>query len=281
MQELKDKVVVITGAGSGIGRALAVQLATRGARLALNDWNEAQLHKTRDLISQYSEVLTEAFDVGESSACFAFAQKVADHFGQIDVVVNNAGIALEQRKTLDIPMEDFEKTLRVNLWGVIYGTRAFLPFLKDRPEAALVNISSIFGVVGQPLQSAYVTSKFAVRGFTEVLRNELVDSSVAVTCVHPGGIRTNIIRNIETDQTARLEKFAQAFDKMARTSPEAAARQIITAIQKKKRRLLIGRDALIMDLLARLLPGLYDKIIYRNFDVERFSFARSRQSQGT
>lgn len=281
MQKLNDKVVVITGAGSGIGRALAIQLATQGAKLALNDWNEAQLKDTRQLISQHSEVLTEAFDVGESSACFAFAQKVADHFGQIDVVINNAGVAHEQRKTLDLALEEFEKILQVNLWGVIYGTRAFLPFLKDRPEAALVNISSIFGVVGQPLQSAYVTSKFAVRGFTEVLRNELADSSVAITCVHPGGIKTNIIRNIESDQTARLEKFAQAFDKMAKTTPEEAARQIINAIQKKKRRLLIGRDALIMDILARLLPGLYDKIIYRNFDVERFSFAKSRQSQGT
>lgn len=278
MQKLKDKVVVITGAGSGIGRALAIQLATQGAKLALNDWNGTHLGETRQLISQHSAVLTEVFDVGESSACFAFAQKVADHFGQIDVVINNAGVAHEQRKTLDLGMEEFEKILQVNLWGVIYGTRAFLPFLKDRPEAALVNISSIFGVVGQPLQSAYVTSKFAVRGFTEVLRNELVDSSVTVTCVHPGGIQTNIIRNIETDQTARLEKFAQAFDKMAKTTPEEAARQIISAIQKKKRRLLIGRDALIMDILARLLPGLYDKIIYRNFDVERFSFKQKETS---
>lgn len=272
MKNLKNKVIVITGAGSGIGRALAIQLATQGAKLALNDRNEAQLKQTRHLISEHSDVLTEAFDVGDSAAFFAFAQKVAAHYGHVDVVINNAGIALEQRKTLDIPLEDFEKTLQVNLWGVIYGTRAFLPFLLDRPEAALVNISSIFGIVGQPLQSAYVTSKFAVRGFTEVLRNELVGSSLSVTCVHPGGIRTNIIRNITTDQAERREKFAQAFDKMAKTSPDEAARQIITAMQKKKRRLLIGRDALIMDLLARLLPARYHRIIYRSFDVERFSF---------
>lgn len=277
MQELKNKVIVITGAGSGIGRALAIQLASRGARLALNDWNEEQLNQTRHLISEHSEVLTEAFDVGDSSSFFAFAQSVADHYGQVDVLINNAGIALEQRKTIDIPMEDFEKTLQVNLWGVIYGSRAFLPFLMDRPEAALVNISSIFGVVGQPLQSAYVTSKFAVRGFTEVLRNELTSSKVAITCVHPGGIRTNIIRNIATERLEHREKFAQAFEKMAKTSPDEAARQIMTAIQKKKRRLLIGRDALIMDILARLLPARYHQIIYRNFDVERFSFARSRQ----
>lgn len=276
MKDLKDKVVVVTGAGSGIGRALAVQLSAQGARLALNDWNEELLIQTRELISAHTAVFTKAFDVGDSAAFFAFAQEVAQHFGQIDVLINNAGIAHEPKQTEAISLEEYEKIVKVNLWGVIYGTRAFLPFLKDRKQASLVNISSIFGVVGQPLQSAYVTSKFGVRGFTEVLRNELVGSSVRVTCVHPGGIRTNIIRHIETEQGERREKFAQSFEKMAKTSPQEAARQIITAIHKKKRRLLIGRDALIMDILARLFPSFYHKIIYRNFDVQRFSFAKSR-----
>ena len=271
MQNLKDKVIAITGAGSGIGRALAIQLAGQGAKLALNDWNETNLLETERLLPPSTERLLESFDVGEQSAVYQFAQNVVDHFGQVDVIVNNAGITLEQRKTSDSGIDDFEKVLRINLWGVIYGSKAFLPFFSVRPQATIVNISSIFGIAGQPLQGPYVTSKFGVRGFSETLRNELEHTNVSVLTVHPGGIRTNIIKNIETDQQVRRDKFAKAFEKMAKTSPEDAAAVIIKAIQQKKRRLLIGRDAKSMDLLVRFFPSLYQKIIYRNFDIERFS----------
>lgn len=271
MQQLKDKVAVITGAGSGIGRALALALAKKGSKLALNDWNGDSLAETVQLIGGLTEVQSATFDVGARDAVYGFAQNVQDHFGRVDIVVNNAGFTLEQKKIVDIDIEDYEKIMRVNVWGVIYGSKAFLPFLKEQSEASLVNISSIFGIVGQPLQGPYVASKFAVRGFTETLRNEMRKSPVTITCVHPGGIRTNIIRNIETDHQARLQKFANAFDKMAGTSAEDAASQIIAAIQGKKVRLLIGRDAKILDIAARILPKTYDKWIYRNFDIDRFS----------
>mgnify|MGYP005990786377 CR=1 FL=1 len=269
MQQIKDKVAVITGAGSGIGRALAMALAKQGCKLALNDWNGDSLAETVQMLGDQTEVQSATFDVGDRESVYGFAQNVKDHFGRVDIVVNNAGFTLEQKRIEDIDIEDYERIMRVNMWGVIYGTKAFLPFLQEQPEASLVNISSIFGIVGQPLQGPYVASKFAVRGFTETLRNELRKSSVAITCVHPGGIRTNIIRNIETNQQARLQKFANAFDKMAGTSAEDAAAQILNAIQKKKVRLLIGRDAKMMDLAARLLPRTYDKLIYRNLDIER------------
>lgn len=271
MKNLQNKVVALTGAGSGIGRALAIQLAQQGAKLALNDWNPTSLEETKKRLPDSAEVISESFDVGEKAAVYQFAQQVVDHFGQVDIVINNAGITLEQRKISDTSLEDFEKILRVNLWGVIYGCKAFSPFLSVRPEAAMVNISSIFGIAGQPLQGPYVASKFAVRGFSETLRNELVNTNITVTTVHPGGIRTNIIRNIETDQQVRLDKFAKAFEKMAKTSPETAAQSILKAIQLKKNRLLIGRDALLMDLIARFFPASYQKIIYRNFDIDRFS----------
>lgn len=271
MQQLKDKVAVITGAGSGIGRALALALAKRGTKLALNDWNGDSLAETVQMIGDQTEVQSATFDVGDKDSVYSFAKNVNDHFGRVDIVVNNAGFTLEQKKIEHVDIEDYERIMRVNMWGVIYGSKAFLPFLKEQAEASLVNISSIFGIVGQPLQGPYVASKFAVRGFTETLRNEHRKSSVAITCVHPGGIRTNIIRNIETNEKARLQKFANAFDKMAGTSAEDAAAQIMNAIQKKKVRLLIGRDAKLLDIAARLLPRTYDKLIYRNFDIERFS----------
>ncbi len=271
MQTLKDKVAVITGAGSGIGRSLAIALAKEGTKLALNDWNDQALQATISMVDSQTEVIGKAYDVSDKSSVYAFAQSVADHFGQIDIVVNNAGIAIEQRKINRTDYDYYEKVLAVNLWGVIYGTKAYLPHLEIRPEASLVNISSIFGIVGQPLQAPYVISKFGVRGFTETLRNETRNTGLAITCVHPGGIKTNIVRNIEAKHEARHDKFTKAFDKMARTTPDSAAQQIVNAIKKKKSRLLIGSDAKGMDFLARLFPSWYDKIVYRKLDLDRLA----------
>ena len=272
MKNINSKVAVITGAGSGIGRALSLALAKEGAKLALNDWNKNALEETLSLLPESTEAMGEAFDISDKKAVYDFAQQVASHFGQVDIVVNNAGIAHEQRKADAIQYDLYEKVIDVNLWGVIYGTRAFLPHLQLRPKGGtIVNISSIFGIVGQPLQAPYVISKFGVRGFTETLRNELVNSKVNITCVHPGGIKTNIINNIDTKHTGRRDKFAKAFEKMAKTTPEDAAQQIVQAIKKKKRRLLIGRDARMMDLAARWFPSIYDKMIYRGIDFDRFA----------
>lgn len=270
MKNLYGKVAVITGAGSGIGRALALQMAAAGAKLALNDWNASALNDTLSMLGK-AEAWGQSFDVANREAVYAFAEEVLNRFGQVDIVVNNAGITLEQRMLERTGYEDFERIVNVNMWGMIYGSKAFLPWLRQRPEAALVNVSSIFGVVGYPNQGAYVTAKFAIRGFTETLRVELAKTPVAVTCVHPGGIRTNIARNITSDNPKRVEKFAQVFEKMAITSAEEAARQIMEGIQKKKKRVVIGPDARRLDWFARLFPSAYERFVFKGYDVEKYS----------
>jgi butyryl-CoA dehydrogenase len=272
MNNLSNKVAVITGAGSGIGKSLAIQLAREGTRLALNDWNAANLQQTLEEIqASGGNAWGKSFDVSQRDEVHRFAEETIQHFGQVDIVVNNAGITHEQRMLERCGYDTFEKILGVNLWGVIYGTKAFLPYLKQRPEAALVNISSIFGVIGYPNQGAYVTSKFAVRGFTETLRVELGDSPVTVTCVHPGGIRTNIVRNIESENRPQLDKFAKIFERMAITSADEAAAQIVEAIRTKNNRLVIGSDARKIDWLARLFPKAYERWVFKDRNFEKFS----------
>ena len=268
------KNVIITGATKGIGRAVAHAFATAGCNLAICARNEADL-------SLFSEELREVFpairvvyqpcDVSDAAQVRSFAEMVRREMIVVDVLVNNAGITHEQRMLERCGYDTFEKILGVNLWGVIYGTKAFLPYLKQRPEAALVNISSIFGVIGYPNQGAYVTSKFAVRGFTETLRVELGDSPVTVTCVHPGGIRTNIVRNIESENRPQLDKFAKIFERMAITSADEAAAQIVEAIRTKNNRLVIGSDARKIDWLARLFPKAYERWVFKDRNFEKFS----------
>ncbi len=272
MKDLSNKVVAITGAGSGIGRDLALQLARKGARLVLNDWNLSTLEETLKTIRQSGGLAEgQAFDVGDLSAFREFTQFSLDAFGKVDGIINNAGIALEQRTIEQTSFEDFERLFQVNLWGVIYGSKLFIPLLRERPEAFLVNISSVFGIMGYPLQGPYSTAKFAVRGLTETLRYELKDTSILVSCVHPGGIRTNIIRNIEPSNTRKHARFAAVFEKMAKTSSEEAAAVILKGIEKGKNRILIGSDARFIDRVARLLPSTYERILLRKFDLERFS----------
>lgn len=272
MQSFKNKVCVITGAGSGIGRQLAIQLAEAGARLALNDWSEATLQETTTQCrDKGATVHQSAFSVADREAVYRFAQTVAGQYGQVDLVINNAGIALMQRKIESTPYEEFEKIIDINLWGVVYGSKAFIPHLKERPEAALVNVSSIFGQFAYPNQGPYVTSKFAVKGFTEVLRQELAKTKVAVSVVQPGGIATNIVNNIATEHTEWRQKFATTFSKMAGTTAEDAARTILRGIQRKKKRILIGRDARLADRIIRMLPSSYEKILLRRYDIDRFS----------
>jgi short-subunit dehydrogenase len=261
-----DKIAVITGAGSGIGRELAKQLNDQGCKLLISDISEQGLAETVQSLSR-RDVLVEShiLDVADKNAFQAWAKSISDEHGQVDIVINNAGVATAA-PVEESEYEDIEWLMSINFWGVVYGTREFLPLLRKSRQGHLVNISSIFGVVGIPTQSAYNASKFAVRGYTEALRHEMAGSNIHVCCVHPGGIKTNIVRNArltdtdtETD-TTRDEAVAD-FDKMANTTAESAAAQIIKAIEKRKKRLLIGMDAKYISILSRLFPVNYARFL--------------------
>ncbi len=260
MKKLNGKIAVITGAGSGIGRALAQQLDAAGARLALCDVDSAGLDNTVAGLRQAP--LIARVDVANREAVYAFRDSVVNTFGAVDIVINNAGVALSQ--TVEhTSYDDFEWLMNINFWGVVYGSKAFLPVLKQRPEAVLVNVSSVFGLIAVPTQSAYNAAKFAVRGFTEALRHELEaeGSAVKVVCVHPGGIKTNIARNarayVGPDGEASAEDIAERFERVAFTTPEKAAQTIVRGIRRQRPRVLIGGDAWLIDRIQRWLPVRY------------------------
>jgi len=265
MNTFKDKICVITGAGSGIGRALALQFAESGAKLALADKDQKSLDETKDLtLSSEGNVFTQAVDVADKAQMQAFADAVEDKFGGADIVINNAGVALIQTVE-DTSSEDFEWLMGINFWGVVYGSQMFLPMLKRSNDAALVNISSVFGLVGIPTQGAYNASKFAVKGFTEALRLELKDTNVTPISVHPGGIKTNISRSARfyrgPNKSDSHSDLSQLFDRFSFTTPEKAASTIIKGIKRKKLRVLVGKDAYVFDWASRLLPSTYHKVI--------------------
>jgi len=252
------KIAVITGAGSGIGQALAQQLNREGCRLLLCDISEQGLAATvQSLTRPEVSVQTHAMDIANKAAVQAWAKEITAQHGHIGILVNNAGVATGARVE-DTQYDDIEWLMGINFWGVVYGTMEFLPLLRRAEQGHLVNISSIFGIVGIPTQSAYNASKFAVRGYTEALRHEMAGSNVHVCCVHPGGIKTNIVRHARiTDTTSTEAERVANFDKLARTSPASAAAQIIRAIEKRKKRLLIGLDAKYISLISRLFPVRY------------------------
>lgn len=269
MKSLRDKVVVITGAGSGIGRALAVELAAAGCKLALSDINETAVKDVaRQLSDNGKSVIADRLDVADRAAFYAYADRVIKHFGGANIIINNAGVALGATVE-DTSYEDFEWLMGINFWGVVYGTKAFLPHLKQADEGHIVNISSVFGLIGVPTQSAYNAAKFAVRGFTESLRQELEieGSSVSCTSVHPGGIKTNIANaarmtsSVENITGKGADDARREFEKMFRTTPEEAAATIIAGIRGNKRRVLIGADAVAIDTMQRLLPTSYQKLL--------------------
>jgi NAD(P)-dependent dehydrogenase (short-subunit alcohol dehydrogenase family) len=264
VKSFQGRVGVVTGAASGIGRSLALALATEGARLALSDVDTFGLAETAALArARGAEVHEQHLDVADREAVVAYAETVAAHFGAVHLVVNNAGIALTG-DVADLTFKDVERIMDVDFWGVAHGTMAFLPHLLASGEGTLVNISSLFGLIGMPGQSAYNAAKFAVRGFTESLRQELLISGapVTVTCVHPGGIRTNIARNATAvgghDAAALSELFD---DKLARTTPDRAAQVILRGARRGRARVLIGADAKALDLLQRLTGSGYQRII--------------------
>ena len=272
MKSFADKVAAITGASSGIGRALAVELAKDGCHLALSDVNEAGLAETAELARAHGvNVTTTKVDVSKREEVHAWADDVARAHGKVNLVFNNAGVALGA--TIEgVRYEDFEWIIGINFWGVVYGTKAFLPYLKASGEGHVVNISSVFGLIAMPTQGTYNAAKFAVRGMTEALREELALSGapVSATCVHPGGIKTNIARAARIDPSAGkltgvdIEESQRNFDRIAGTTAEAAAKTILRGVRRNARRVLIGRDAYAIDVVQRLLPTGYQ------FLVEKF-----------
>ena len=262
MWNLEGCVAVITGAGSGIGRELALALAGRGCRLALNDRDLARLAETEALLPTDGElVYTQAFDVTEGGRLEHFAAQVGEYFGGVDILINNAGVALGPVAAHETSDEDIRWIMDINLFAVVDGTRAFMPYLQQSPRSALVNISSLFGLVGMLGNGAYCASKWAVRGFTETLRIELEETHphVLVTCVHPGGVRTQIARDskrvagVAAERHGRLtEKFEQH---AMRTDADVAAETIVAGLEARRNRILIGADAYRADALNRLTPS--------------------------
>jgi NAD(P)-dependent dehydrogenase (short-subunit alcohol dehydrogenase family) len=263
MKSLREKVVVITGAGSGIGRALALEAARQGAVLALSDWNEEAVKETERLAAS-KRSLARKVDVRNEKEVSAFADEVGRELGGAHVIVNNAGVTVSDFVG-SMKRTDFEWLMDINFWGVVRGTEAFLPQLKAKDDAHVINISSVFGLIGVPSQSAYNASKFAVRGYTESLRQELHGTSVHVTCVHPGGVKTNIVkngRNRTNSVGAAIENDAMArdFEKIARTTPDEAARIIWTGVLADAPRVLVGGDAHLIDFVQRLFPTGYPTV---------------------
>lgn len=260
-----DKVAVITGAASGIGRALAIDLARRGARLALCDVDDAGLAQTvahaRD--TGAPEVRSDHLDVADRPAFAAYAATIADHFGRVNLVVNNAGVALAG-DLMDLEYEDMDWIMSINFWGVLHGTKEFLPHLIASGNGHLVNISSVFGLVSMPGQSMYNAAKYAVRGLSEAVREEMLVAGhpVGVTVVHPGGIKTAIARNARYSAVENAVESAQRFDeKLARMTPERAAQIILAGVEKNRARVLIGLDAHALHHLAKLTGSRYQDIV--------------------
>ena len=263
----RDSVAVITGAASGIGQALAVRMAREGiAGVAMSDVNEGGLKETAAMVEALDvPVSTHVFDVSDLDAVKHFAEEVLARHGRVTHLINNAGVGLIG--TFDqLALADFEWLMGINFWGVVYCTKVFLPTLLEQEQAHVVNVSSVFGLIAPSEQSAYCSSKFAVRGFTESLRHELSETRVAVSCVHPGGVKTNIVRNsrIGSDTPSDWkQQGVKFFDKVAKTSSEEAAEIIVRGINEKNPRILIGKDAKAISMFSRLFPKRYLSIIER------------------
>jgi NAD(P)-dependent dehydrogenase (short-subunit alcohol dehydrogenase family) len=270
MKDFKNKVAAITGAASGMGRTLALELARRGCHLSLSDVNEIGLAETAQMAGKLGvKVTTTKLNVADREAMNAWAEQTVRDHGKVNLIFNNAGVALGAFVETVKP-SDFEWIMGINFWGVVWGTQAFLPHHKKAGEGHIVNTSSLFGLLSVPTQGTYNASKFAVRGYTEALRQELdmENSGVSATCVHPGGIRTNIAKAAKMDESmikatgGKTEEARAKFDKLLDfTTAESAAKQILAAVEGNKRRVLVGLDAKFLDKLVRVLGSWYQPII--------------------
>lgn len=260
----RNTVSVITGAASGIGRATALRLAQAGSALAISDVNAQGLAETAKAAAALGVKVTQhLLDVADKEAMQSFAAEVQQQHGRASILFNNAGVAILGTAE-ELSIEDYEWLLGINLLGVIYGTKCFLPLLKQQPEAYVLNVSSIFGIIAPTGQSAYCAAKFGVRGFTESLRHELKDTNVRVATIHPGGIKTNIAAKAKLGAGANPADHvdtATRFDNVARTTPEQAAERIVRGILRNEKRILIGVDARALAFLQRLLPVNYWRVI--------------------
>lgn len=254
--DIAGATAVVTGAGSGIGRELALEFARRGANVAINDVNPEALRETSESVERLGgTTFSEAFDVGSREQMEAFAANVREQFGRVDIVVNNAGVALGRINAEEVTYTDFEWIVKINMWGVIYGSMAFLPMLRERPEASLVNVSSCFGLLAVPGQAPYCATKFAVRGYTDSLRLELMDTNIHVTLVCPSQVRTNIIRHgRHLSEEAKALLVKQFDEEMSNVTAEDAARIIIDGMCRKRDQITIGKAARIYDIASRFLP---------------------------
>lgn len=264
MRRLEERVAVVTGAASGIGRALAMRLSREGCDLAIVDIDGDGLAETEEMIAGAgaNRISKYLVDVSKRDEMEALADAVVHDHGQVHMVVNNAGVALND--TVEgATFEDLEWIVGINLWGVVYGTKYFLPFLRQVDEGHIVNISSVLGFVSQPTLAAYSMTKYGISGFTEALRQELADTHIGVTCVYPGSVRTHFARNARINQIpggAPPRGLAEKLDRKALSSADAVARRIIAAIRKKMVRVLIGREALFSDIARRIFPVNYNQI---------------------
>ena len=264
MQGFAGKVAVVTGAGSGIGQALALELGRSGASVAISDVDTEGLAVTEQRLKAIgAPVKSDRLDVTERERFLLYADEVKEHFGKVNQIYNNAGIAFTG--DIDItPFKDIERVMDVDYWGVVNGTKAFLPHLIASGDGHVINISSVFGLFAVPGQAAYNSAKFAVRGFTEALRQEMIlaKQPVKVTTVHPGGIKTAIARNATAAEGVDSATLAEWFDtKMARTSPERAAQIILDGVAKNRARVLVGADAKVLDIVVRATGSGYQRIL--------------------
>ncbi len=263
MRNFDGKVAVVTGAASGMGRSLAIQLSEAGALVAISDVDEVGLAETATLCRAAGrEPRVDRLDVSDRGAMQAYAASVAAALGAVNLVINNAGIAMfgtvEQS-----PYEDVERVMNIDFWGVVHGTKEFLPYLIASGDGHVVNISSVFGLFSVPTQSSYNAAKFAVRGYTESLRQEMLlgGHPVKVTCVHPGGIKTNIVNLATASNGADISGIQQLFStRMARTSADDAAATILRGVRRGKPRVLIGADAHLFDVAVRILGPGYQRL---------------------
>ena len=287
MKSFSGKVAAITGAGSGIGRALALALAREGCHLALSDVNGGGLAETARLCEPQKVSVTKArVDVSDRKAVHDWADSVAGDHGRVNLIFNNAGVA-HAGSVSESSYDDYDWIVDINLRGVLYGTKAFLPHLRKAEGGGhVVNISSIFGLFSQPGMSAYNMTKFAVRGLTEALRQELDLShdQLSATCVHPGGIKTNIARAARVNDSVvelaggeDIRTMQAGFEKLLRTSPDDAATAIIEGVRRNRRRVLVGPDAHIVDWMQRLLPAGYQSLITTGMKVGRRRRERSQE----
>lgn len=268
MSLTNESVVVITGAASGIGQALAIRLSQENiAGIAISDVNTEGLAETEKMISGKNlKVTTHKVDVGKEDEMRAFAEDVAGKHGRVTHVINNAGVALGG-SVAEISIEDIRWLMDINFWGVVYGTKFFLPYLEREKSAHIVNFSSLFGFIAPPGQSAYCSSKFAVRGFTETLRHELEGTNISVSVIHPGGVKTNIANTARIGKHVKLskeeikERRAKENKNLSRTSPEQAAEIIVKGIKYKNPRIIVGFDSRLLSWINRIFPRRYFKVI--------------------